>query len=348
MTTSTLDFSESRAGVQPPDTETLTRRDALRAELREAGSVLVAFSGGVDSSYLAYEAVRTLGPTRTLAVTGASPSVSRRQLDMALLIVRAIRIPWRVIRTRETEDPEYASNPTDRCFFCKRELYDRLGPLAEERGLRVIVDGANADDAGDHRPGMRAAHERDVRSPLLEVGLGKQAIRTLSRAAGLPTWKAPASPCLASRLPYGVAVTPQRLREVEAAEEALRDLGVEGDFRIRHHAGMARIELPAEDLVAWADVGLRRRAVRRLRDIGFGRAVLDLEGFRSGSLNRAVVQIGGDAPERQVSTNPDDEIAVHRLPPDAVAAALRPERRAELVEAARSAGFRFAALDLES
>lgn len=264
------------------------KRERLRSILESCGDLLVACSGGVDSVFLAHEAVRVLGRDRVLAVTGVSPSVADRQRETARRVAEEFSIPWREVDTREMEDERYASNPDDRCYYCKNELYGRLVRLAREWGFDAVADGANADDASDYRPGARAARERDVRSPLQEAGIGKEEIRRLSRDAGLPTWDAPASPCLASRLPYGVAVTRDRLRQVEAGEEALRELGVAGDFRVRHHAGVARIELPPGDLAGWADPDRREALARRFRELGFERVVLDLEGYRSGSLNRAL------------------------------------------------------------
>lgn len=271
-----------------------TGRARLGEILRDCGSVLVAYSGGVDSAYLAYEAVRTLGARRVLAVTGLGPAVAGRQRAMAREVAERFGIPWRCLETREMEDPRYAANPVDRCYFCKSELYGRLADLARREGLAVVVDGTNADDASDYRPGARAAREAAVRSPLREAALDKTAIRALSRRAGLPTWEVPASPCLASRLPYGVTVTRERLAQVEAGEERLRDLGVEGDLRVRHHAGVARLELPPAALDRWAaEPDLATRAGRELREIGFRRVVVDLAGYRSGSLNLALAEAAG-------------------------------------------------------
>lgn len=273
------------------------KRQRLVALLREFGSVLVGYSGGVDSVLLARVAVESLGAERVLAVTGRSDSLASWMEDTAREVAERFGIPWLEVETREMEDPRYAANPSNRCFFCKSELWDRLAGVAREHGLRVVVDGANADDQGDHRPGALAGAQRGVRSPLLEAGLTKAELREWSRELGLPTWDQPAAPCLASRIPYGLAVTPERLREIERAELGLRALGFR-DFRVRHHGDTARLEFhPDEQAEA-----LRRapELFRGVRAAGFAAVVLDLEGYRRGSLNRGLgaaqlVQLGGAA-----------------------------------------------------
>ena len=270
------------------------KRQHLIRLLHEYGSVLVGYSGGVDSVLLARVAVDVLGRDHVLAVTGKSESLASWMEDVAREVAERHSIPWLEVATREIEDPRYAANPSNRCFFCKSELWDRLGEIARERGLRVVVDGANADDVGDHRPGAAAGAQRGVRSPLLEAGLSKEELREWSRELGLVTWDQPAAPCLASRLPYGLAVTPERLRQVEQAERALRRLGLR-DFRVRHHGDTARLEVHPSEL---AEALRRSRDVYRdVRAAGFASVVLDLEGYRRGSLNRdlsrpQLVQLG--------------------------------------------------------
>ena len=261
------------------------KRERLREILRECESVVVGYSGGVDSVFLARVAVEVLGRERVLAVTGQSDSLAVWMEDTAREVAARFDIPWLEVRTEELADARYAANPSNRCYFCKSELWTRLQDVAERHGLRTVLDGANADDVGDHRPGSVAAAERAVRSPLLEAGLTKAEIREWSRELGLPTWDQPAAPCLASRIPYGTAVTRARLRQIEAAELALRGLGL-SDFRVRHHDLVARLEVhPAEQQRA---LGLRAEIGAAIRAAGYPRAVLDLEGYRRGSLNEGL------------------------------------------------------------
>ena len=259
--------------------------ERLRSILHEAGSVCIGYSGGVDSVFLATFAVETLGPACVLAVTGLSAAVPKIQREVARACARERGIPHVEIETDELQDANYTANPVNRCFFCKNELWGRLTVLARSRGLAALVDGANADDAHDHRPGAIAAARHGVRSPLLEAGLTKAEIRMASRAMGLPTWDQPASPCLSSRLPYGVAVTPERLRQIEEAETFLRRAGFR-EFRVRHHGDAARIEVaPAEVTRA---LMLAEQIAAALRAMGFGRVLLDVDGYRRGSLNEGI------------------------------------------------------------
>ena len=257
----------------------------LQAWLRDRRSVLLGFSGGVDSAYLACVAVETLGAQRCLAVIGRSASYPAEQWEGARDIARQFGVPVLETATEELDDPRYAANPTNRCYFCKSELWHRLVPLARERGLAAVIDGTNADDLTGHRPGARAARELGVESPLAELGVTKAEVRLLSRLRGIPTWQQPSSPCLSSRIPYGTAVTPERLRAVELAERALRALGVRGDLRVRYHGELARVELGGDELARW--LAPERHAALRaaVGGAGFARVALDLRGFRSGSLN---------------------------------------------------------------
>jgi pyridinium-3,5-biscarboxylic acid mononucleotide sulfurtransferase len=252
---------------------------------------LIGYSGGVDSVFLARFAVDVLGPERMLAVTGRSIAVPAVQLYVARECAQRFAIPHLEIDTDELHDPNYAANPANRCYYCKTELWSVLSRLARERGLRTVADGSNADDERDYRPGNRAAAEWTVRSPLAEARLSKAEIRAASHELGLPTWNQPSSPCLASRLPYGLAVTPTRLQQVELAERALRARGFR-EFRVRHHGNAARLEFaPSELQRACADLQFMGR---ELRALGFARVLLDVEGYRRGALNEALplVQLG--------------------------------------------------------
>ena len=263
----------------------VAREQRLVRWLRDAGSVVVGFSGGVDSAYLACVAVDALGAARVLAVIGRSASYPAVQWERARRVAERFAIPVLEVDTDELHDPRYAANPTNRCYFCKTELWSRLGPVAAAQGMALVLDGTNADDLHEHRPGAQAAAEQGVRSPLAELGFTKAEIRLLSRERGIPTWSQPASPCLSSRIPYGTAVTIERLRRIEVAEEALRALGVAGDLRVRDHDDLARVELSADELPRWLDAAASARMAATLRAAGFARAALDLRGFRSGSLN---------------------------------------------------------------
>ncbi|HWZ59222.1 MAG TPA: ATP-dependent sacrificial sulfur transferase LarE [Gemmatimonadaceae bacterium] len=257
----------------------------LTSWLRRQGSVLVGYSGGVDSAYLACVAAEAVGRERMVAVIGRSASYPAEQWAAARRVAEQFGLVVEEVETDELQDPRYAANPVNRCYFCKRELWGRLVPLARARGLNVVVDGTNADDLSDDRPGALAAREWGVESPLAAVGLTKAEIRELSRARGLPTWDQPSAPCLSSRIPHGTPVTPGRLRQVEVAEAALRAAGVVGDLRVRHHGELARVELAAEQLPVWLEADRRSIVAAAVLGAGYRRVAIDLAGFRSGSLN---------------------------------------------------------------
>lgn len=279
--------NSTRLGDHP-----LEKERRLVAWLAARRSVILGFSGGVDSAYLACVATETLGASRFLAVIGRSPSYPDAQWDAARSLATRFDIPVLEADTHEMLDPNYVANPSNRCYFCKTELWSVLDGVAKAHGFETIIDGTNADDLGDWRPGMRAAREHAVESPLAELGFTKDDIRALSRERGLPTWSQPSSPCLSSRLPYGSAVTIERLRQVERAEAALRELGVTGDLRVRHHGDLARVELPAAQLDTWLAAPNLRALTDAVRAAGFARVSLDLQGFRSGSLNVIGVATG--------------------------------------------------------
>jgi uncharacterized protein len=264
----------------------MDKERALRGTLSSLGSVVVAYSGGVDSAYLAYVAQDTLGD-RALAITADSPSYPERHREMAVRIAGQFGLRHEIIRTRELERPEYRANPADRCYYCKHELYTHLSRIAASRHA-VVVDGNNADDRGDYRPGRRAAGEFGVRSPLDEVDLTKSEIRELSHLAGLPTWDEPASACLSSRIPYHSEVTDEKLRMIERAEQVLHTLGIRV-CRVRHHGDLARIEVAADELSGVLAPEIRAVIVRDLKALGYRYVTIDLQGYRTGSLNEGLL-----------------------------------------------------------
>ncbi|MBA3853404.1 MAG: TIGR00268 family protein [Gemmatimonas sp.] len=277
-----------------PSAEQRAKESALLAWFRAQGSALVGFSGGVDSAYLAIVAHEALGAERALAVIGRSASYPAVQWETARRVAERFGVSVFEVDTDEMNDPRYAANPTNRCYFCKSELWSRLQPVAEARGLAVVVDGTNADDLGDYRPGKQAAKERDVRSPLAELGFTKADIRALSRAREIPTWAQPSSPCLSSRLPYGTAVTAERLLMVERAEAGLRAIGVTGDLRVRYFGDTARVELARDVLAQWTVSPQREQVERAVREAGFSTVEIDPRGFRSGALNVLAGVTGAD------------------------------------------------------
>jgi uncharacterized protein len=273
--------------------------DRLLTLLAGCGRVGVAFSGGVDSTVVA-KAARLACGDNAVAFTAVSLSLADGEREEAQKLARLIDIPHRLIDTREFETPEYLRNAPDRCYFCKTELYTRLEEMVPELGVDTIVNGANLDDRGDYRPGMQAANEHRVRSPLIEARLTKEDIRKLARHWELPVWDKPASPCLSSRIAYGLEVTPDRVRRIDEAEHFLRELLGLRELRVRHEANdLARIEIPAEALSCLSDPGLRQSVCTMLHKLGFKYVTLDLDGFRSGSMNAVLPMVSIELPNQR-------------------------------------------------
>jgi uncharacterized protein len=273
-------------GDQHADSELASKAAALDARLADLGSVLVAYSGGVDSAFLGITAARVLGD-RSICVTADSPSYPDRHRDLAIGTARAFHLRHEMVPTSEVDNPAYRANPANRCYYCKHELYTHLTAIARARGFNAVVDGSNADDRGDYRPGRQAAREFGVVSPLDEVGLTKADIRELARLAGMSTWDEPASACLSSRIPYHTEVTEAKLRTIDAAERVLRDLGFR-ICRVRHHDTIARLELGRDEIARAFEPDIAEAIDSGLRALGYAHVTVDLRGYRLGSLNDAL------------------------------------------------------------
>lgn len=279
----------------------IAKEDRLRELFRSLESVIVAYSGGVDSSYVAYVANAELG-ARAVCITGQSASLPAYQNDEIDRVVKSFGFNHEIINTDELEHPGYRANNGDRCYFCKDELYSKLESVARTRGIDYIVDGSTVDDLDDYRPGRQAAKQHAVRSPLIEVGLNKSEVRELSRRAMLPTWDKPASPCLSSRIAYGTTVTIERLQKVDRGEEILRELGFR-EFRVRHHDTLVRLEISLAEMDRVLQIDVVDQLAARFRELGFKYVTLDLHGFRSGSMNEALPINIGRQPHIHKDTN---------------------------------------------
>ena len=283
MTNHLVPIAAAAVQVRTDEAVALEKQRSLLASLRVLDSLLIALSGGADSAYLAWAAHSALGE-RALSITALSSSFSQHDREQATDFVRSVGLPHEFIETHEFDNPAYVANSADRCYYCKDELFDRMESLARERGFSAIAYGINADDTHDFRPGHRAAHEHRILVPLLDAKLSKAEIRMLSQRAGLSTWDRPASACLSSRIPYGIAVTPELLAKIERAEDALRELGFR-QFRVRAHGELARIELAPDELSRGLQSEMAEKIARGVKDAGFTFVTMDLEGYRQGSLN---------------------------------------------------------------
>lgn len=261
--------------------------ERMKDILRSLERVAVAFSAGVDSTFLLKVAIDTLGPSNVVAVTADSDSLARAEFDQAVRLAESMGAEHVIIKTREMDNPDYRANPANRCYFCKSELFERLDAFIAERGLKAAVAGVNADDYDDWRPGIQAGREHLVRAPCAEAGLTKQDIRELSQRMGLPTYNKPASPCLASRIQYGEEITPAKLKQIEQAEDFLHSLGFR-ECRVRHHHNLARIEVPVDRIVEICQPRMLEKIDTALRGFGYAYVTVDLRGFRSGSMNEVI------------------------------------------------------------